>query len=206
MDYSEIKIKKLSDEEIAKIAADFRDKYHKDKPSPIDILDIVEFDLGMQIVPVNDLHRNASASVFITSTWDTMYIDAYEYSDERSDKRTNFSVAHEIGHYILHKEFYETLGINKLEDVYEFFEKVPPKQYAIVESQASKFAAKLLVPPAELRNEIEVLLAKAQNGEIEQIEIKQYLSDKFQVSQDVIFKSMIREEIKIEPEMLDGFA
>ncbi len=75
-----------------------------------------------------------------------------------------------------------------------------------MEAQASLFAAKLLVPGTELHGEVEKLLLSAKAGEIELIEVKTYLSDKFQVSQDVIFKAMIREQIKIEPEMLDGFA
>jgi Zn-dependent peptidase ImmA (M78 family) len=66
--------------------------------------------------------------------------------DDRDYPRIRFSLAHELGHYALHKELFESLEIKAVEDYYRFFDECPPEQYSFLETQANKFASYLLMP------------------------------------------------------------
>lgn len=61
-----------------------------------------------------------------------------------------FSFAHEIGHFILHKNIYSGFGIKNLKDYYELLERIPQEQYGYIETQANKFANYLLIPRDKL--------------------------------------------------------
>lgn len=193
MDYSKLIIPLLTQHQITNAAESFRNKYHANKPSPLNILDIVEFDLKIQIIPIPKLEFLCNSSAFITSSWDMLYIDQRQYENESFDKRTNFSVAHEIGHLVLHKQFYESLHIRNFVDFYKFFNGCPPQIYKLLENQANPFAGKLLVPGEELRTAI----AELTNKKVKPDEILKTLSDRFAVTNDAIIWRIIYEKIDI---------
>jgi Predicted Zn peptidase len=119
----------------------------------VDIERIVEFGLKIDIIPTPGLARLSNADALITSNWEAVYIDNAKYMDERYQSRIRFSLAHEIGHFILHKKLYGTFGINDITDFYKFFEQISTIQYGYLESQANKFANLLLIPRGKLSQE-----------------------------------------------------
>jgi len=64
-------------------------------------------------------------------------------------------LAHEIGHFVLHKEIYESLVIENIEDYENFFANMSQDDYRFFESQANRFANYLLIPTDRLEKEIE---------------------------------------------------
>ena len=54
----------------------------------------------------------------ITSDFSTIYVDQKSYENDTS--RFRFSLAHELGHFALHKQFYKDLKIRELADVFAF--------------------------------------------------------------------------------------
>jgi len=97
----------------------------------------------------------------ITSDWKSLYIDKDLFEDERRQNRLRFSLAHEIGHLVLHKNFYAILEINSFEDFYKFINSVSAEQYRYLEIQANKFAGHILVPRNLLNNELNKELKRA---------------------------------------------
>ena len=63
-----------------------------------------------------------------------------------------FSLAHELGHYVLHKDLFSSFEIKSIEDVVSFINNVPEKQYSFLETQANKFASYFLLPRESLLN------------------------------------------------------
>ena len=127
----------------------FRKKFWNNS-IPIDIEKIIDITLKLDIVPLPGLTRLCDADALITSNWKFIYVDKEKYLDERYDNRLRFSFAHEIGHFILHKEVYENLNIKSFEDFYKAINQIPQEQYGYIETQANKFANYFLIPRNKL--------------------------------------------------------
>ncbi|MBU4369338.1 ImmA/IrrE family metallo-endopeptidase [Patescibacteria group bacterium] len=163
MSYQRITIPYLDKDFIKHRADFFREKYHGSSV-PVDIEKIIEIKLKIDIIPLPDARRSYSLEALITSNWKSIYVDKYAYDNQ--DNRLRFSLAHEIGHFLLHKKVYEDLKIKSVTDFYKAVEEIPIKQYGYLEAQANYFANFLLVPREELKLEREKLLKKIKNEEI----------------------------------------
>lgn len=157
MDYSEVRTPFVSDEEIKKAADKIRVGFSGNK-IPVDIEKILEKKYKISVIPLPGLHVSSGFDSFITIDWKNIYIDNERYLDDSSYKRVRFSLAHELGHFILHKELFESWAINSLEDYYNFYRDVPNDQYSFLETQANKFAGYLLVPRNIFEKEREIVL------------------------------------------------
>ena len=58
-----------------------------------------------------------------------------------------FSIAHEVGHYVMHQELYKQFRIGSIKDYIDFVLSMNEGTYRSVEFQANWFAAVLLTPP-----------------------------------------------------------
>lgn len=145
MDYSKIKIQPLSNQQIKDLADKMRLKFWGDK-IPVDIENILEDKLKISIIPVPGLRQQISFDSFISSDWKNVYVDNESYMSDNYYRRIRFSLAHELGHFFLHKKLFESLEIKSLKDYYRFYNEVPNDQYRFLEDQANKFAGYLLIP------------------------------------------------------------
>lgn len=177
----------LSDEYIKQKVHKFRKEYW-DRTIPVEIEKIIESKLKIDIIPIPNLFEFCNSDALITSDWSTIYIDNVKYMDDRYQDRLRFSLAHEIGHFILHRDVYVSFGIKDFSDFYNFFEKIDNQQYSYFETQANKFASHLLIPHYLLVEERDKIL-KEKNIEFDNFNeelLNHYLateiSDKFGVS------------------------
>jgi len=145
MGFEEYSIPFLSNEDIKERARKFKEKFWGDNV-PIDIERIIDLSLEMDIVPVPGLQKLCGADALITSSWMLIYIDREAYLDERYQNRLRFSLAHEIGHFVLHRDIYKGFHIEEFSDFYAFLKHISARQYGYLETQANKFASYLLVP------------------------------------------------------------
>ena len=145
MDYRKVIIPFLSKGEIESRADSFRKRFWN-KPVPVDIENIIEIGLKIGLIPVPGLQNLCDADALITSNWRYIYVDNSRYLDERYRNRLRFSLAHEMGHFILHKELYKSFNIKGQNDYYKLLNEFPPEQYGYLEFQANSFASYLLVP------------------------------------------------------------
>jgi hypothetical protein len=146
-----MKVPYFSNKDIKLIADNFRLEYWREE-IPVDIEMIADQKLNIKIIPIPDLIKLASVDALITSKWDTVFTDRFFYFER--ENRFRFSLAHEIGHFILHKEIYESFEIKNIEDYNDFFDNMSQDDYRFFESQANRFANYLLIPTDRLEKEI----------------------------------------------------
>lgn len=186
MDYKSFKTPFLKDGIIKEKADLFRKKYWGEI-IPVDIEIIIERELGIEIIPLPELFRQYHTDAFISSDWNNVFVDNDKYMDESYYNRLRFSIAHEIGHLVLHKKLYQELKISNIDDFRNFLIDLPGKEYGYFEAQANKFANYFLVPREILAIERNVILKKYKD--IQNIDAKSLngylampLSKKFGVS------------------------
>ena len=110
---------------------------------PVDVEAICD-DLGIGIMPIIDLSKTFRVDAFISANFKSIYVDSRVF--ERGSHRYRFSVAHELGHFVLHRKYCPYVTKN-LDEWFQFFRRFI-NDYA--EFQANYFAGSLLVPEAEL--------------------------------------------------------
>lgn len=66
--------------EIGNRAAEFLKKYHPSRELPIPIERIIEFDLGLDIVPMPNLHADFRINGFLSVDCSSVYVDETQYS------------------------------------------------------------------------------------------------------------------------------
>lgn len=152
---------------------------------PVDV-ELLCDGLGINIIPVPKLNRIFYIDAYASADFKTIYVDEDEF--KRESPRYRFSVAHELGHLLLHKKYYPT-GVEDMKKWLEVSKKIATEN---AEFQANFFAANLLVPSEEFA----IVLDKYYNGdflknvwaasESEREKILSGIRRRFKVSNDVI--------------------
>jgi Zn-dependent peptidase ImmA (M78 family) len=198
VDFSKLIVPFLSDEEIRQRADNFREQHWGNK-LPIDVEIIAERNLQLLIIPIPDLRYRAHTEAFLSGD-----LKEIVYDPQTSEVRTRFSIAHEIGHFVLHREIVKKLRPNSYEDWKEIQQTIPDGFWGRVEYQAREFAGRLLVPRSLLVEELRVIRplieqAKTKVSDLEESAIKEYISPKlakrFFVSYEVIKRRLDAENI-----------
>lgn len=150
-------VKFLSPTDIEAAAEGFLQKHHPDRSLPIPIEEILDLKLEINIVPVPGLFRQHNIDAFLSFDFNELYID-----DEQLENRPNrarFSMAHEAGHLVLHRQYISSLEIRSIE---RWKEIVLGKGsgHAVMETQANMFAGFLLMPSDLLEEAFENEKAK----------------------------------------------
>lgn len=197
-DLKDIRVLYLRDEEIRARADDFRQQTWGDK-IPVDVELIAERNLKLLIIPVADLRYQAHTEAYLAGN-----LREIVYDPASPDVRIRFSVAHEIGHLVLHSDIITKLRAGSYEEWKEIQRNLPDAIWGRAEYQAREFAGRLLVPPRQLVDalkELQPLIQKAKKiaPDLELPVIKELLSPKlakkFYVSDQVIVRRMETEGI-----------
>ncbi len=143
-----VQIAFLGNEEIRKRAEDFLAKYHPTGDIPVPIVDIVEFDLGIEMFPLPSAEKIFGFMAALSSDLKTIVYD--ENSDRKHPPRFRYTLAHEIGHLVLHSELIQSLDLTSKESWKKAISEIDPKMYSRIESQAYVFAEYVLVPTEPL--------------------------------------------------------
>lgn len=146
--YPPIKAEFLSHEAINKSTEKFLKKYNNKNKTPLPIEQIIEFDLKINIVPVCDFKANYDIEGSISYDMTIIYVDEYLYNNY--ENRYRFTLAHEIGHLILHKHIIQSFEPGSISDWEKIYQRADLSNYSWLEWQAYEFAGLLLVPKNEL--------------------------------------------------------
>ncbi len=136
-------------------AAQFLNRFHNSRTLPIPIEAIVEFMMGIDIVPMPGLQSSFDVVAFISADKTTIRVDDYVYTHRET--RYRFSLAHEVGHWFLHADQWRDFTFDSVQTWKEQSQQFPDKEYGILEWQANEFAGLILVPPEELKDEVDRL-------------------------------------------------
>ena len=184
---------------IAKAAKDFLNIYHPDNTYPIPVEEIIEFNLKLDIIPIPGLHKIFDIDGFLSSNRKSISVDESVYQSRPG--RYRFTLAHELGHFVLHKDIYNKRKFTTADDWKKFIENFEEKQYYWFEWQAYEFAGLILVPTDYLIGRHTYHIKRIRsfgivNEDVILDAVIEFLAEDFIVSRDVIQRRLKR-DIKI---------
>ncbi|MBN1348525.1 ImmA/IrrE family metallo-endopeptidase [candidate division KSB1 bacterium] len=124
--------------------------------------------------------------------------------DQRYYRRLRFTIAHEIGHLVLHREEIEKCQFRTEADWIRFREDMSEDDLFWFEQQAYEFAGRLLVPMPQLMNKLKVHrdkirtfrdMTESDDDELLIKAISRIVCDKFDVSESVISRRIKNEKM-----------
>ncbi len=199
-----IKPDKLSFTEIRMLADEFRNKYCPDNEFPVPIEEIVEFDLGIEIRPIDELRNRTDLDAIISTKRKIIFVEKTLMENHRFLFRYRFALAHEIGHFVLHKSKMNDINFGSVEEWIEFRSRFDDNDLMWFERQAMEFGGRLMVPYDILVAEVTPLKDKIQSyydsypdGGYEVIAdfMASAIHKRFEVSADVVKRRILNEQL-----------
>jgi hypothetical protein len=197
-----ISIPYLSDHSLRHTAEQFLATHDPSRQIPVPIEEIVEFRLGIDIIPIPGIHRAYDIDSMLSSDMRQICVDEAVF--EEFPGRYRFSLAHEAGHRELHAEIYAQLSfadISQWKGVIS--SEIGEKDYGRLEFQAYTFAGLILVPSSTLGERFRAALALAEtkgitvkgDSDVARDVIESYLSREFVVSREVIRRRLANDKL-----------
>jgi len=187
---------------IRPVAEEFLVKYHPKMTVPLPIEEIIEFDLKIDIVPFPNLQKDYSVEGWLSNDMKTIYVD--EGVMDKFENRYRFTLAHELGHRILHEDFYSQTSFNNVAEWISVQDSIDSDQYSWFETQAYDFAGLILVPPSFLLQEYAQAIAmlesqsyqfKKANFEMINGYISKVIAKVFAVSEDIALRRIRKDDL-----------
>jgi len=167
-------------------------------PVNVDVISEKCFDLIF--IPIPGMTKWVNSEAYITGNLKEMHFDQLA-----NQVRLRFSIAHELGHAVLHTTQIKQLRSGTFDEWKEIIEDLPDGVWGRAEFQAREFAGRLLVPFEILMQEILKLKPKIDKAKtipnIEQDALAQYVASavcrQFDVSSQVIVARIKSEAIDL---------
>ena len=143
-------IPRLSKKDIIKAADDFRSQYGRLTGKVFLIEEVIELDLGIDIVHMPKLRTKFEVDAFTTGDFSQIVVD-----DElllMYPGRYRFTLAHEIGHRQLHMSIFKDISFGTVDDWAALLKSVSTADYNSMEKQSDAFASHVLIPESEVKN------------------------------------------------------
>jgi len=134
--------------EVIRVVEAFRAKHLPDL-IPIDVFSLAEITLRLDIIPFPGFLEKYNIDAGITPDFSGIYVDeesyvVWEKGPLWKQNRLRFSVAHELGHYELHREIASRIRHETYGNFRDWINDESGKDST--EPQANEFAGRLLVP------------------------------------------------------------
>jgi hypothetical protein len=186
----------ITKEQIKGICADFRKRHCSRYDFPLNVELLIEKELNLEIIPIRSIRSLIGIDAFLKSDFSGIIVDDEEYLDDRYQNRLRFSLAHEIGHFMLHRDSYAQFNIKTSNDYMKLMQNITEKAYNAIEWQANQFAGILLVPREELLMALkelkEIIIKENLTSKIKEdpdqmlVVVSPYISKRFGVSDKVV--------------------
>lgn len=187
-------------------ADDFRNTYWPSGDLPINMYNIIEFGLELEIRPILGVRATTECDALLLGDFKGIIVDKDDYMNDRMENRMRFSLAHEIGHLLLHRNIYDGLPYSTPEEWREVMKAIPEEEYFWIEQHAYEFAGRLLVPVESLGKDFYEAIKFAESigftkwnardkdqNEIAKDYISSRISKKYGVSYQVIARRLGKE-------------
>ena len=183
----------LSYNDIRQKAEAFLQKYLPAQVAPIPIETIIDNHLRLNIIPVPGIRENADVDGMLSRDGEEIWIEDSIYAN--NPHRYRFTLAHEVGHLILHGDIQGKIQYASFVD---WKEHVPNQfendQYRHFEAQTNSFAGLVLVPPSLLKSSFKKALSHATTkglkldltSPLTQEYIASFIADDFDASSQVV--------------------
>lgn len=140
LDFTGINLPYLSYEKIEEVADAFRIS-NWGSSIPVNIDWIIEYKLKIDLIPHPNLKYYTGVEALLASS-----LDKITYDSSILESRIVFSIAHEIGHFVLHKEAIKFLRPSSIDGWKSLILKMPQSILSKAETQANIFASYFLIP------------------------------------------------------------
>ncbi len=196
--------------DIGKVTQVFLSEHHPSLELPIPIEKIVDVKLGLNIFPFPRLYKDHKLNGFLSDDRKTIHVDEYQY--EQFNEKYRYTLAHEIGHYVLHQSCYGNLPFMSPDEYVEWRLSLPPEDIEWFEKHGDWFAEQVLVPTVHLEEVSRMVVDKhkATFSKMESIpdDIWSYISNEiarhFEVNPPVVEIRIKREGIPAKVPIGDG--
>ena len=184
-------------------ADNIRRKHWPDGQIPVEVEEIL-WGVGLEIEVIQSLKAAGDVDALLRGDLSGIIVDADDYMDDRMQNRMRFSIAHELGHFVLHSNVYRGIKHNSVEEWIQFIQAIPEDQYSYIEQQAYEFAGRLLVPSDYLKTYLMEAADKAKAAGFDEWDTtgdvaREYMASSicryFGVSSQVVEKRIIREQL-----------
>jgi len=139
----------ISPKEMYEVAEDFLKKFNPENSIPVDIDFIAEKHFGIDIIPSPDLMYETQVDAL--TSMDLTQINIDEEKFKMASNRARFSIAHELGHIYLHKNYILSKKFSDEKEWRKFI--LTDLNRDPMETQANMFAAYVLMPKSHLAEE-----------------------------------------------------
>lgn len=151
----------ISYTEISRRTESFLKQYHPAKDIPIPVEEIIELKLKLNIFPFPRLYKDHGLNGFLSHDLSTIYVDEVQYS--QYNEKYRYTLAHELGHYVLHRACYDELTFQSIDEYVRWRISMPADEISWFETQGEWFAGQLLVPTNKLIDTCKKVVAKHKN-------------------------------------------
>lgn len=122
---------------------------------PVDVFSLIELRLRLDVIPFDDLYSRYKVDAALMPDLTGMYVDAESYvlwekGPVWKQNRLRFTVAHELGHFVLHRDYATKVKFASFDAFARHFKGEDPSRYWL-EQEANEFAGRLLVPVERIR-------------------------------------------------------
>jgi Zn-dependent peptidase ImmA (M78 family) len=139
--------------EISQIISGLRKNYPELCTLPIDMERFADVRLGLYIDEMPGLAENSVIASAIIDNFTRIVIDSKIFNTDQDASR--FFIAHELGHYFLHREHFQKHGAEMSKD--EWLEFATSDSSRAAELNANTFARLLLVPANNLLEQAKLI-------------------------------------------------
>jgi Zn-dependent peptidase ImmA (M78 family) len=186
----------------------FRDEHFTGQLAslPVDVFTVAELDLKLDIIPFDDLSAKYGMDAMLLQDFTGIYVDAEAYQFLENgpvwkQKRLRFTFAHELGHFVLHREVAASRNFSDFRAFFRWLHEESAARYRI-EQEANEFAGRLLVPIDRIQDDFDRFAVRAAELSAQwqalpdmRRALAERLSDKYGVNAQVIETRLDREAI-----------
>lgn len=138
-------------DDLRRFVSGFLEKHHARGHLPIPIEEIADFVLGLNIAPIPGLLEHFQVDGYLARGRDTIFVD--QFISEQRENRYRFTLAYEIGRYLLQEEVVGLCEVVGLESYLKWHDELPDEVREMAKWECYDFAGLVLVPTQHLNRE-----------------------------------------------------
>ncbi|MBI4025850.1 MAG: ImmA/IrrE family metallo-endopeptidase [Verrucomicrobia bacterium] len=136
MDPERFKAPYITREQAWEAAERIRSQFWPSNQVPVEVEEIL-WKVGLRLEPLQSLKESGDVNALLRGDLQTIMVDSDEYMDDRKQNRIRFSIAHELGHFVLHRKIYQEMSYASIEAWIDFVQPLPEDQYSYIARQFS---------------------------------------------------------------------
>ena len=144
MTLENIEVAYISKPDIGQRAEEVLTRFHPTRSYPVPVELILERNFHVDIVPIPGLADSSNSMAFTSANLAQISVDRDHFKN--SPDKYRFTLAHELGHIVLHEYIYTISNHRSIDNFLAFMDHFPQEEYGNLEVQANYFAGFFVAP------------------------------------------------------------